>query len=162
MKTHVFQDTVIECLKITRCGLNVLHSTLGDAPWLKKLVLHSNELKVLPDSIGELKKLQSCDLSANKLEHLPDSVGRLPNLNTLLLSHNEATIFFFFQDVIMQLDLYSVHTAETNKFCSNVDLTKALSYIKVQAFKIFVLFFKKKYFMLMSYKVIITIIFISR
>lgn len=110
----VFQDAVINYLEITRCGLNVLHSSLGNAARLTKLVLHSNELKILPESIGELKELQFLDFSTNKLRSLPASVGRLSRLTTLLLSHNEA--IFFFSSVITRMYTYYVNTVGTNDF----------------------------------------------
>ncbi|VDK67860.1 unnamed protein product [Litomosoides sigmodontis] len=79
-------------IELTRLELSVLHTCLGKASKLKKLILHSNALVRIPEDIGDLKELQFLDLSTNKLDQLPKAIGFLSHLSTLLLAHNKISL----------------------------------------------------------------------
>ncbi|OZC11582.1 leucine Rich repeat-containing domain protein [Onchocerca flexuosa] len=82
-------NTPLNYIELTRLELKMLHTSVGKASKLKKLVLHSNALVHIPEDIGDLKELQFLDLSTNKLDHLPTTIGFLPHLSILILAHNK-------------------------------------------------------------------------
>uniref|UniRef100_A0A0R3RQ16 B3_4 domain-containing protein n=1 Tax=Elaeophora elaphi TaxID=1147741 RepID=A0A0R3RQ16_9BILA len=85
-------NTSLNYIELTRLELSILHTCLGKASKLKKLILHSNALVHIPENIGDLKELQFLDLSINKLDRLPAAIGSLPHLSTLLLAHNKISL----------------------------------------------------------------------
>ncbi|CAG9534317.1 unnamed protein product [Cercopithifilaria johnstoni] len=85
-------NTSLNYIELTRLELIILHTCLGKASKLKKLILHSNALVHIPEDIGDLKILQFLDLSTNKLDRLPAAIGSLSHLSTLLLAHNKISL----------------------------------------------------------------------
>uniref|UniRef100_A0A2K6WJ33 B3_4 domain-containing protein n=1 Tax=Onchocerca volvulus TaxID=6282 RepID=A0A2K6WJ33_ONCVO len=82
-------NTPLNYIELTRLELKMLHTSVGKASKLKKLILHNNALVHIPENIGDLKELQFLDLSTNKLDHLPAAIGSLSHLSMLILAHNK-------------------------------------------------------------------------
>lgn len=76
-------------LRLYKCGLESLPESIGTLPFLKELILHSNQLSSLPESITNLKLLQTLDLEKNQLTALPESIGNLESLTFLTLNVNK-------------------------------------------------------------------------
>lgn len=59
---------------------------LGELRSLRRLYLHSPEIRALPDTLGHLQALEELSVSCGQLETLPESIGELGQLKQLTLT----------------------------------------------------------------------------
>ncbi|WP_457557521.1 leucine-rich repeat domain-containing protein [Candidatus Harpocratesius sp.] len=81
----------LQFLRLARCHLRSIPSSIFQINSLKYLDLKFNEIKQLPSKIEFLKNLEILDLSRNKIKNLPQTIGNLPNLKELNLYKNNLT-----------------------------------------------------------------------
>ena len=99
------------------CNKDTFPSQIGMLTALKRLSIHSNQMKHLPPSIGNLTNLEQLDLSDNLLEVLPDEIGKLKNLKRLDLRRNN---LHSLPDSIVHLRSIELY-ASINKYYCHLD-----------------------------------------
>lgn len=76
-----FKDTLTD-IYIGDTGLTDIGEHFGELTELRRVALHSNNIKKLPESIGNLKNLEFINLSMNsELSYIPDSIANLDQSN---------------------------------------------------------------------------------
>lgn len=75
-------------LILTDNQIKKMPDSLGQLPYLQKLMLAGNQLTALPDTIAQCHSLELFRVSANQLTNLPDSLLHLPKLSWLAFSGN--------------------------------------------------------------------------
>ncbi|MCP9259265.1 Leucine-rich repeat-containing protein 47 [Dirofilaria immitis] len=115
-------NTPLNYIELTRLELRMLHTSVGKASKLKKLILHSNALVVIPENIGDLKnynfliyqQTNLINFQQQSISFLPDMSG-LVSLQHLDVSYNQLAEFptlFPNQSKLHTLILNSNHIRE--------------------------------------------------
>ncbi|KAG6471057.1 putative disease resistance RPP13-like protein 1 [Zingiber officinale] len=74
----------IRVLVLSRCGLRMLPTSIGELVHLRYLDISYNGIKKLPESLCELYNLQTLIAKDNSLISLPEDISELYNLETLI------------------------------------------------------------------------------
>ncbi|MBV6644909.1 MAG: leucine-rich repeat domain-containing protein [Cyclobacteriaceae bacterium] len=82
----------LEVLKLNKCGLQNLNTSLYRIPKLKELQVQENNLESVPAGISTLEHLTKLSFYKNKLNTLPEDLFDIPSLVIVDLYYNELQV----------------------------------------------------------------------